>query len=510
MASTSEPAHWDLRSEILICCPVSHPDFEEFRALSFINHIKYRLDPADEWHSLSNDERTNLFEKVFTRSKATFKFEDIRKWIESKYNGITLSYDNRTINYRDHATVAGCPVISRLKKILGDDWRTTTIRTEKTRTNHHTGEMHTVSYNYEDIWHLAYSSDDYEQLAEFAKTQMLLDDRQASEVTRLWSAIQEDYASLCLKAIRNILPLLREGLLYNEAVALAKIADIIGSNRWEENKNTLLSEYHQHSSGTNSLRLAYNIANTLIANYKSKTIDEQQGFKDTHYLLDEVDRNDISRCIINTLSEKRWSQLSNTGKETLQKKVEELYQQFFASSERNYYKVPRASDALKQRLSSLFPDIPSEEWNKLYHHSHIDKFPQHFNNEGCLTLGSPDIGSIKNPVAMRALHILRKAINGLLEQNIIDETTRVVVETARDMNDANWRWAIEKFQEERKKENTAIAEIIKEFRPNYTDADIEKGRLLFEQNIVAATTRQKATLCQQQTERRAVEPRRLY
>ena len=471
-------------------CPVSHPDFEEFRALSFINNIKYRLDPTDEWQPLSNEERTELFEKVFTRSKATFKFEDIRKWIEKRYNGITLSYDNRTINYRDHTTVAGCPVISRLRKILGDDWRTSTIKTEKTRINHHTGEVHSVSYNYEDIWHLAYSSDDYEQLAEFAKTQMHLDDKQVGEMTRLWSAIQEDYASLSLKAIRNILPLLREGLLYNEAVALAKIADIIGHDCWEERKNAILSDYDALTADTNRTRLAYNIANTLIANYKSKTIDEQQGFKDIHYILDDTDRNDITKCIINTISEKRWNNLSNTEKETLQKEIEKLYQQFFASSSREYYKVPRIGDALKQRFANLFPDIPVEKWDKLYHHSQIDKFPQHFDNDGHLTFGTPDIGSIKNPVVLRALHTLRRTINSLLEQGIIDETTRVVVETARELNDANWRWAIESYQKTREQENKAIADIIKEFRPNYSDADIEKGRLLFEQNIVTATTRQ--------------------
>ena len=472
-------------------CPASHPDFEEFRALSFINNIKYRLDPNNEWRPLSLDEKTELFEKIFTRSKATFKFEDIRKWIETRHNGITLSYDNRTINFRDHTTVAECPVISRIRKILGDDWHSSSIRTEKTRVNHHTGEVHPISYNYEDIWHLAYSSDDYEQLAEFAKAQMHLDDKQVGEMTRLWSAIQEDYASLSLKAIRNILPLLREGFIYNEAVALAKITDIIGRERWNEYKGTILSEYKTLSTNTNYLRLSYNIANSLIANYKSKTIDEQQGFRNTQYILDDIDRNDIVKCIINTLSEKRWSHLSNEEQADLQRKVEELYQQFFASSERDYYKVPRISDSLKQCLAALFPDIKKEEWNRLYHHSQIDKFPQHLDTDGNLRLGTPDIGSIKNPVAMRALHTLRRTINSLLEQNIIDETTRVVVETARDLNDANWRWAIESYQKTHEQENKAIADIIKEFRPNYTDADIEKGRLLFEQNIVAATTRQE-------------------
>ena len=472
-------------------CPVSHPAFEEFRAFSFINNIKYRLDPVDKWRTLSDDERTELFEKVFTRSKATFKFEDIRKWIEQKYSGITISYDKGTINYREHTTVAGCPVISRLKKILGEEWRTATITSDRNRVNINTGEIHTVSYNYEDVWHIAYSSDDYEELAEFAKSKMNLDEKRVGEITRLWSAIQKDYASLSLKAIRNILPLLRKGLIYNEAVALAKIADIVGHDKWSECETDILSEYDQLLHETNNSRLVYNITNTLIANYKSRTIDEQQGFKDTQYRLDGSDRSDIAKCILNVLSEKRWNNLSCEEQSALQRNVEELYQQFFASSTREYYKVPRVSDSIKQRLAVLFPNISVEKWDRLYHHSQIDKFPCCQDKEGHLTLGTPDLGSIKNPVALRALHTLRKAVNGLLEHGVIDEDTRVVVETARDMNDANWRWAIDSYQKAREQENKAIADIIKEFRPNYTDADIEKGRLLFEQNIVAATTRQE-------------------
>lgn len=472
-------------------CPQSHPDFEEFRALSFINNIKYRTDPTGEWVSLTDSERMELFEKLFTHSKATFKFEDIRKWLENRYSGIRFSYDEHTINYRDHTTVAGCPVISRLRKILGAEWRTTTISTSKTRLNLKTGEVHTVSYNYEDLWHLAYSSDDYEQLSEFAKVQMHLDDKQTGELTRMWSAIQEGYTSLSLKAIRNILPLLRQGLIYSEAVALAKIPDIIGQDRWENVKDTLLLEYTHLTEQTNRTRLVYNIANTLIANYKSRTIDEQQGFKDIHYTLDETDFNEVNKCIINTLSEKRWNDMPVEKQRRLQQDIAQLYQQFFASSERDYYKVPRWGDTLKQHLAVLFPDIPAQNWDKLYHHSQIDKFPQQHDSNNNLTLGTPDIGSIKNPVALRALHVLRRAVNGLLQEGIIDESTRVVVETAREMNDANWRWAIENYQKLREKENQSIAEIIKEYRPNYTDDDIEKGRLLFEQSIIQASTRQE-------------------
>ena len=48
---------------------------------------------------------------------------------------------------------------------------------------------------------------------------------------------------------------------------------------------------------------------------------------------------------------------------------------------------------------------------------------------------------------MRVLHQLRNTLNDLIKKGIIDESdTSIVVETAREINDANWRAAIQKYQ----------------------------------------------------------------
>ncbi|MBQ6069648.1 MAG: hypothetical protein IJK84_09105 [Bacteroidales bacterium] len=458
--------------------------------LSHINNIKFRFESNSPWQSLSENVRAELFEECFTRTKTTFKFEDIRKWLEKKYPGHSFDYSNRTINYHDHTTVAGCSIISRLKKIIGDDWQTRLIESDKTRTNCNTGEIHAIKYNYEDIWHLAYNSDDYEGLSELATKKMALTPKQAGELIKLWSAIQDGYTSLSLKAIRNILPFLREGMIYSKAVAYAKIPDIIGNERWSNKQNELLNELESLTEKNEYDRRIIGIANTLIANYKSKSLNDQQGYRNTNYKLDQSDRKEIHRCILDTLSEKRWNQLSENEQKKIQKDVEELYQNFFASSKGDYYDLPRQSDILKEHLATTFPDIPEKQWERLYHHSQISIFPQQKPqiieaNDRIMSvpqLGTPDIGSIKNPVALRALHVLRRTINQLLLNGMIDnEDTRIVIETARELNDANWRKAIERYQKERNKENDAIIEIIKEFRPNYSQEDIEKGRLLFEQ-----------------------------
>ncbi|MBR1834933.1 MAG: hypothetical protein IJ785_05465 [Bacteroidales bacterium] len=471
-------------------CPISHPDYEEYRALTFINNIKYRLEEGGEWMKLSDEQRNRLFEKLFTRANATFKFEEIRNWIAKEYPGHDFNYKNHTINYPDYTTVAGCPVINRLGKIMGEGWRTAIITTDKCRTNYKTGEVHTIKYTYEDIWHLCYNSGDYEELADLAKERIGLNEEQIGNIKRLWSVMQEGYAPLSLKAIRNILPFLREGMIYSEAVAVAKIPDIIGKSLWLKRQETITEEVKRIAAKTSMLRTEYNIANTLIANYKSQSLENQKAHKDYQYKLDCRDKQDVMRCIIDTIGLKSWNKLQPGEQHSIQETVERLYQQFFSSTERDYYKLPHQSDALKEYLSQTFPEItPKEKWDALYHHSQISLFPHQKSTtgdiDGCIRsyyqLGTPNIGSIKNPVAMRALHILRRAVNELLKRGTIDEDTRVVVETARDMNDANWRKAIERYQNEHKKENDLITNIIKDFRPNYTDDDIEKGRLLFEQ-----------------------------
>lgn len=480
-------------------CPVSHPDFELFRAYTFINNIKYRIDPADEWQRLDDKQREALFNEKFTRTKATFKFEDIKNWIKDNIVGVELQYNKdsklSTINYSDNTTAAGCPVICRLKKILGDNWETTTISTNVTRTvtNKETGEIakHQVQYNYEDLWHLCYSSDEVEELMEMIQGKTQLTETQFAQLPRLWDALQEGYATLSLKALRKILPFLKEGMLYNEAVSLAKLPEMLGDH-WDADREIIIKDIRQLTRENKHLRFLYKITNTLIGRYKCD--NSHPAKNDIEYLLDRQDKEAVKQCIIKEISLNSWNGMTHEEQDGLRHEIEGLYQQFFFKEEndRKYYESPKLKDEIKDYLLNKYPDIDKNVFTDLYHHSLIDKFPkqQPHNMEvdgnmmNVMQLGTPDIGAIKNPAVTRALYALRNTLNHMLAHGMIDEDTRVVVETAREMNDANHRRAIELWQKEREKENDAIAKIIKEFRPNYNDEDIEKGRLLFEQKEV--------------------------
>ena len=84
----------------------------------------------------------------------------------------------------------------------------------------------------------------------------------------------------------------------------------------------------------------------------------------------------------------------------------------------------------------------------------------------------------------------------------IDKDTRIVIEIARELNDANKRKAIERWQRDREKENdkykVQIVEINKECKTNFNENDknlIDKIRLWEEQKRQCIYTGKTIGLC---------------
>lgn len=485
-------------------CQTTHPDFEDFRAWCFINNIKYRVTAHDEWQSIDLKLKEDMFNEKFIRTKTSFEFKELREWLEKKL-GIKLSQKDKTINYKDNTNVSGCPVSARLKNLLGEDWRHFRLSSGQERVNVKRGEAHMISYDVYDIWHICATADEAENVEIIARERFGFDDKQVKKIVSIWGNMQQGYANLSLKAIRNINRFLHLGFIYSDAVMLAKVPEIIGEELWNENEELILSSINGITDANRELKEIYQIVNTLIANYKILDLEGKFGNHDTTYCLDEDDKRQAKECIVETLSAKRWNDLSDDKQHEIEQKVINLYQDFFASNQRSYYKVPKLGDSLKQFLYDNFDflqceyDTPSPQCkcnsckrlNKLYHPSQIEFYqPAKYQIVDCKSgklskklLDTPTIGAIKNPVVMRALHTLRQQINNLIKEEIIDEDTRIVVETARDLNDANMRWAIEQYQKEREKENKEIEKIILENYPsrNISDDDIDKARLLLEQ-----------------------------
>lgn len=177
-------------------CPSSHPMYEEFRMLSFINNIKIQTPNNDALRSLSVEERELIMPLFFRKSiikKKQFVFEDIAKKLarREQYGFYKKSTDVEMpylFNFPMDTSVSGCPVTAALIDIFGENWidslcETYTLAEGKSR-------LDVVN----DIWHVLFFYTDDTKLAEFAKNRLQLNDEEARKFCEI--SLPGDYASL--------------------------------------------------------------------------------------------------------------------------------------------------------------------------------------------------------------------------------------------------------------------------------------------------------------------------
>lgn len=468
-------------------CPIGHPLFEKFRAWTFINNIKAKSPDADSAEPLPMDMRINIYNKLFlSRVKADFKFEEIRNFIEKQWR-VALSKDDKTINYRDDTSVAGCPITARMIKVLGEDWEKFQVLGTKERQTQgkSNNALHQVCYTAEDIWHFCYDAEDSGKVRTFAEETLGWDEKKAAELVRLWSAIPQGYAMLSQKAIRNINRMLLFGLKYSDAVLLAKLPDILELS--DEDIQTIIKKAQQLEEVVNEEKRIGNIVNSLIANYKAESLEDRFADHNYEYQLDESDEREIIKHIENNIGKQRWELMDADEQISILEGVRSGYQAFFARHKRTFVELPQLGKRLVELLSKEYPSVTEKQWERLYHPSQIAIYRPILldKSDEKRRLGNPDIGAIKNPTVMRTLNNLRRRVNQLLDDGVLmPDETRVVVETARDLNNANEKWALEKYQEIRRKENDKIKKILEEFYPqfsNITSTDVDKARYVIEQ-----------------------------
>lgn len=481
-------------------CPISHPEYEKFRAWCFINNIQFRISSVADWQHLTLEQKSQLFKEVFLRVKNNFDFKDIRNWIENKvlndgvHEPVSLKYaedkSTRTVNYSDSTNVSGCPVSARLKNLLGEKWQTFEFVSNEIREDKKKKSSHQKTYSMLDIWHVCFSFDEPEYVEQFAIQTLRFDEKQTKKLTALWGSIQQGYGKLSLKAIRNINRFLEKGLGYSDAALIAKLPDIF-VEKWDAVEPHIIEHLNEILEQNKTERFCKSIVNSLIANYRSIE-GEKQAVHDTTYQLQEYDLDDVEKAIVDRYGKLSWTELEEKKRVALRENVIDLYQKFFASSRRGYYKLPKLSQTLSEFLEEEYPEIPIEKWTKIYHPSMIEMYPiakeQKIDGIWMKQLGSPVIGAIKNPMAMRVLHVLRRHVNSLLRERLVDEDTRVVVETARDLCDANRRSAVRTYQNERERENKEIFRLLQEYIGNnkigktVSDLDVDRARLILEQH----------------------------
>lgn len=449
-------------------CPISHFEFEEFRMLQFINSIKVKRneDETDDkdFAELLEFEREILIKDLFLKKTKPFTFKDIKSKLCGK------KHEDWEFNYIDETNIAGCPVSTSLKEIFGENWKDVKIG----------------NYDIFDIWHVLFDFDDGDKLKEFALLKLHLSEDDAKKFCKI--KLEQGYSNLSLKAIRKILPFLREGLLYSYAAFLANVPKMIGEEVFAENKNIIIDTVKNISSSIDRINLPLRLANDCL--------DKIAKDKNFDFRTEDWNKEFIDICIKESYGQKKWGKdFSQSEQEKIKSEIENNINEALKTIPTGTHLSINNFKYLMKHIDELIEEYLRENFEikkniTLYHPSYTDsKYdikPAEIIN-GKKYLNTPKTSSIKNPVVMRALHQLRKLINYLLKTGEIDENTHIHIELAKEVNDKNWRKAIADFQKENETKNKEYKEKIEEmakeagFSIVVTENDIKKYRLWEEQ-----------------------------
>lgn len=444
-------------------CAISHPDFEEYRMWTYLNTIKIGTQSEKTLRFLTQEEKLSLIPK-FLRKKDHFNFEDLAKELIEKgasfgfYKSSKKDSFHYWFNYKPTDTVSGCPVSASLKNAIGEDWKTKTFTYQTINSK---GIQVSRTVDYKDLWHLLSVSSSDIYLYEYAQDKLKLEDKNAKSFSKI--RLKKDFGSLSLNAINKILPYVKEGLLYSHAVFMANIGGIVDEVIWNDlaqrkNIQDRIAEIIANNTFDNGL---LEVVNALIKECKVDGAYYSKEAEPTY-------RKDVSKKLVSFF---KYNNIDDAFKQDAI--VNELFPVFIEQLKAyEFIKVKRLDEKVLEFLKGenedgeVFCSNP-KQLNKLYHPSDIDVFKKqkakdaNGNETGQLILGSPLTSSIKNPMAMRALHQLRKVLNTLIVEGQVDERTRIHIEMARELNDANKRKGIQDYQNENKKEREKYKEEIK-------------------------------------------------
>jgi CRISPR-associated endonuclease Csn1 len=433
-------------------CPKSHPAFEKYRMLGVINNIRIKTADDESMRPLSVEERRAIMPKFYRKTKPTFEFKDLAKVL-----GIDHEY-----NYRMNQTISGNPTSAALALIFGEDW-------ESMETTYHVvskkGEKVMKKVNAEDLWHILFSFDSTEKLKAYAVEKLSLPNKEALAFANI--RLKQEYASLSLKAINKILPWLERGLKNTEAIFMANLSEVVDDHIWNND-----SARHEVETGIKRvidnhglINKKHNIINGLFRSFKDQYANNHRD-----YNLDPQDKKAIREKCQSVFGTTWLDKLSTEEQQALYEEIEALFEQQLRKDK--FLPIKRLDDQVKDFLlgkneSGEIYCSNETKIEKLYHPSEIEVFkPAESNEAGFILLGDPAIPAIKNPMAMRTMYQLRTLINALIKAGKIDSDTKIHIELARNLNDANKRAAIQEWQkrlEKQRNENREkIIELYKE------------------------------------------------
>lgn len=470
---------------------ISHPLFEKFRMWESINRIKIKTENDARLRPLSQDEK-KLILPIFQR-KSDFDFETIAKSL-SQGKDYRYIKDRNTLeaevefNFPMDKTFPGSPTTNALQNVLGRDYFASIPFLNTSYLN----EKGKSQVSIEDIWHCLFLDSFGKKDKKQARKEFALKHLPSDVDTEAFAKIKlkKGYGSLSKSAIKKILPFLEAGELYSHAVFQANIANVLGRKISEiENDKVYDSiksalKAHRREKSINGVVNNYiekcKVDNLSLSDEPQSIEAHKNGIKGELYSwFTETEINNMGEEKVPLLEQECWLKFQDAAKDKLPKNIE------FISSER----IPVF---IERQLSKSFPnDVINID--KLYHPSAIETYPKVDKK-----LGNPEISSIKNPVFNKAMYQIRRLVNTLIEEKMVDKDTEVNIEMAREINSASYRRALAQYQREQQQiRDWARKKIIdcydKSENKIPTNEEITKYILFAEQNGICLYTGETIT-----------------
>ena len=177
---------------------LSHPDYETFRALQFINTIRHGIRER-----LTPDQRETVL-KLFNSKASAFDFLAIKK---------ALGMEGDEFNYENGHKVPANVTWAKLKGLFpAEIWNNEQQR--------------------EQIWHCFHFFDDDEKLIRKLETDFKLLANTRDSIRKIH--LKEGPSNVSLKAIRNMLPFLSKGMSYSDSVLKGGVYKVMGAQLPQE------------------------------------------------------------------------------------------------------------------------------------------------------------------------------------------------------------------------------------------------------------------------------------
>lgn len=507
--------------------PISHPLYEEYRTWIFINNLKIQ---PPEGCELEGYLKEKVY-PVFYKSGNDFKLKVINDRLQR--DGATM---NSRFSERIDTKVLSAQLLKRLEDILGENWKENYLWKSQFTRESQPSKKQSNDYTVEDIWHVLFTFDSEEKLKDFATQKLNLPEDKAEKFSKI--RLKQGYATLSLSAIKKILPYLQKGFPYSKAVYMANLPKVLGASEVSENFiSHFVEEIERIYEEISTQRKLNNVLNSL---FRTELISEGDYHLSEYENLDESDLKLIRQKTVEVFGEKTWEKTPETERKKYLNYIQNEYTQFLReplqSKKGSFLGLPRIHDKIFNYVQEYYPEqVPDKNIKYLWHPSEQEKYPNadeyaeienkrttfyikdkeleaflHNNPTAEATgvslelLGSPEPISkgFKNPMALKTLHKLKNLLNFLLQTDQIDAQTRIVVEIARELNDANYRKALEKWQRDRENENDTyrirIAEINEECGTNFDVHDsilVRKIRLWEEQERKCLYTGETINMC---------------